>query len=151
MSLPQRGEVWWCELPDVGRRPVVVLSRTAAVKARRQAVVAPCTTTLRALDSEVHLDPATDPVPRRCSVSLDSLESAPVALLTERLGSLSGARMRDVCAALAVAVDCSSPNAHGPALTSRPTMAEVLDRIATRESVETDGSDVRAVIETDRR
>ncbi|HEX3875176.1 MAG TPA: hypothetical protein VHW26_13565 [Solirubrobacteraceae bacterium] len=26
-----RGEVWWCELPEVGRRPVVALSRDAAI------------------------------------------------------------------------------------------------------------------------
>jgi mRNA-degrading endonuclease toxin of MazEF toxin-antitoxin module len=31
MGLPQRGEVWWCEPPDIGRRPVVVLSRDVAM------------------------------------------------------------------------------------------------------------------------
>ncbi|MGI8491137.1 MAG: hypothetical protein ACR2KC_00030 [Acidimicrobiales bacterium] len=31
MSLPSRGELWWCELSEIGRRPVVVLSRDAAV------------------------------------------------------------------------------------------------------------------------
>jgi hypothetical protein len=30
-SLPARGEVWWCELPDIGRRPVVALSRDAVI------------------------------------------------------------------------------------------------------------------------
>jgi len=29
--LPARGDVWWCELADIGRRPVVVLSRDAAI------------------------------------------------------------------------------------------------------------------------
>jgi len=28
-ALPERGEVWWCEMAEVGRRPVVVLSRDA--------------------------------------------------------------------------------------------------------------------------
>lgn len=30
-DLPARGEVWWCELPDIARRPVVILSRNATI------------------------------------------------------------------------------------------------------------------------
>ena len=30
-ALTARGEVWWCELPKTGRRPVVVLSRDAVI------------------------------------------------------------------------------------------------------------------------
>jgi mRNA interferase MazF len=106
-SLPLRGDVWWCELPDIGRRPVVVLSRNAAIPRLRRTVVAPCTTTMRGLASEVVLERGEDPVPRRCSVNLDSLESVSVAVLVERLGRLSDDRMRQVCAALDVAVECS--------------------------------------------
>ena len=107
MTAPERGEVWWCEHPDIGRRPVVVLSRSAAVLARRLTINAPCTTTIRGLPSEVRLEPGEDPVPRACVVNLDSLEQAPVSLLVDRLGRLADARMRDICAALAIAVDCS--------------------------------------------
>ncbi|MBV8236501.1 MAG: type II toxin-antitoxin system PemK/MazF family toxin, partial [Acidimicrobiia bacterium] len=39
--LPARGEVWWCAPPDIGRRPVVVLSRDAAIPRLRRALVAP--------------------------------------------------------------------------------------------------------------
>ncbi len=105
-ATPSRAEVWWCEPPDIGRRPVVVLSRDAAIARRRRALVAPCTTTLRGLPSEVELSPGVDPVPRACVASLDSVESVSTALLVERLGRLSDARMRDICAALSVAVDC---------------------------------------------
>lgn len=104
--LPARGEVWWCELPEIGRRPVVVLSRDAAIPRLRRALVAPCTTTIRALPSEVVLEPGDDPVPRRSAVNLDSVESVSLAVLVERLGRLADARMRDICDALAVAVDC---------------------------------------------
>lgn len=106
-GLPSRGEVWWCELPEVGRRPVVVLSRDAAIPRLRRALVAPCTTTLRGLPSEVILDPDTDPVPRRSAVNLDSVESVSVAVLVQRLGRLAGRRMGQICDALAVAVDCA--------------------------------------------
>jgi mRNA interferase MazF len=105
-ALPRRGEVWWSELPGIGRRPVVVLSRDAAIPRLRRALVAPCTTTVRGLPSEVVLEPGDDPVPRRSAVNLDSVESVSVAVLVERLGLLSGARMHDVCVALEVAVDC---------------------------------------------
>ncbi len=103
---PRRGEVWWCEPPHVGRRPVVVLSRDAALERLGRAIVGPCTTTIRGLPSEVVLEPGEDPVPQRSAVNLDSLESVSVGLLVERLGRLGDERMRVVCAALAVAVGC---------------------------------------------
>ena len=105
-SLPARGEVWWCELADIARRPVVVLTRDAAIPRLRRVLVAPCTTTVRGLASEVVLEPGDDPVPRRSAVNLDSVESVATGVLVERLGRLSDERMRALCRALAVAVDC---------------------------------------------
>ena len=105
-ALPARGEVWWCELVDVGRRPVVVLSRDAAIPRLRRAIVAPCTTTIRGLASEVLLEPDEDPIPRRSAINLDSVESVSVAVLVDRVGRLADPRMREVCLALEVAVDC---------------------------------------------
>lgn len=106
MSLPARGEVWWCEHPEIGRRPVIVLSRDAAIDRRRLTIIAPCTTTVRGLDSEVQLRTGQDPVPQDSVVNLDSVEQVSVGLLVDRLGRLSDDRMRSVCAALTVAVDC---------------------------------------------
>jgi mRNA interferase MazF len=104
---PARGEVWWCELPEIGRRPVVVLSRDAAIPRLRRALVAPCTTTVRGLASEVLLSPDGDPIPRRSAVNLDSVESVSLGVLVDRLGRLGDDRMAEVCAALMVAVDCA--------------------------------------------
>lgn len=106
-TLPAHGEVWWCEMPDVGRRPVVILSRDAVIPRHRRALVAPCTTTIRGLVSEVVLEPGEDPVPLRCAVNLDSVESVSVAVLVQRIGRLPFTRMQQVCRALSVAVDCS--------------------------------------------
>ena len=102
-GLPARGEVWWCELPAVGRRPVVVLSRDAAIPRLKRTLIGPCTTTIRGLPSEVLLDPDHDPVPRASAVNLDSVESVSLAMLVERLGRLGDDRMREICAALVVA------------------------------------------------
>jgi mRNA interferase MazF len=105
-ALPQRGEIWWCEPPEIGRRPVVVLTRDAAIPRLRRTLIAPCTTTIRNLASEVMLDPEVDPVPQRCVVNLDSVESVAVGLLIARIGRLSDQRMREICNALSVATAC---------------------------------------------
>jgi mRNA interferase MazF len=108
MQLPARGEVWWCELAEVSRRPVVVLSRDAAIPRLRRVLIAPCTTTIRGLPSEVVLEPGEDPIPRRSGVNLDSVENVSVVALVDRLGRLGDERMRQICGALEVAVDCQS-------------------------------------------
>jgi mRNA interferase MazF len=54
----------------------------------------------------VVLEPNDDPVPRRCAVNLDSVESVSVTVLVQRLGRLGDERMRQICTALEVAVDC---------------------------------------------
>jgi mRNA interferase MazF len=98
--------VWWCELPEIGRRPVVVLSRDAAISRLRRTLIGPCTTTIRGIPSEVLLEPGEDPVPRPSAVNLDSVESVALGTLIERLGRLSDRRMRQICQALEIAVDC---------------------------------------------
>jgi mRNA interferase MazF len=85
---------------------VVVLSRDAAIPRLRRTLVAPCTTTIRNLPSEVVLEPGDDPISRRCAVNLDSIESVSISILVERLGRLSDERMRQICSALNVAVNC---------------------------------------------
>jgi mRNA interferase MazF len=107
-ALPARGEVWWCELAEVGRRPVVVLSRDAAIPRLRRALIGPCTTTVRGIPSEVMLEPGEDPIPLASVVNLDSVESVSVGTLVERLGRLSDERMRQVCEALEIAVSCET-------------------------------------------
>ncbi|MCW2975281.1 MAG: hypothetical protein JWM06_562 [Actinomycetia bacterium] len=106
--LPARGEVWWCELAETERRPVVVLSRDAAIPRLRRALIGPCTTTIRGLPSEVLLEPGEDPVPRTSVVNLDSVESVSLGTLVERLGRLSDERMRQICEALEIAVACEA-------------------------------------------
>jgi len=91
---------------ETGLRPVVVLSRDPAIERLGRAVVAPCTTTIRGLSSEVVLEPGEDPIRHLSAVNLDSIESVSVAALVGRLGVLSSERMHEVCGALAGAVAC---------------------------------------------
>ncbi|HMS90371.1 MAG: type II toxin-antitoxin system PemK/MazF family toxin [Acidimicrobiia bacterium] len=48
-DLPRRGELWWCELPEIGSRPVVVVSRDVAIPRLGRTLIAPCTTTISVL------------------------------------------------------------------------------------------------------
>jgi mRNA interferase MazF len=85
---------------------VVVLSRDAAIPRLRRALVGPCTTTIRGIPTEVLLGPPRDPIPLASVVNLDSVESVSIGTLVERLGRLGDDRMREICEALEVAVDC---------------------------------------------
>jgi mRNA interferase MazF len=85
-----------------------VLSRDAAIPRLRRALVGPCTTKIRAIPSEVLLEPTDDPIPSLSVVNLDSVEGVSIETLVERLGRLSDDRMRQVCKALEVAVACEA-------------------------------------------
>ena len=100
-----RGDVWWGELPDVGRRPFLVMTRDAAIPVLQSVLAAPITRTVRGIPSEVPLSPA-DGMPDDCAASLDNLRVVPKAHLVERLCTLDAARVLEACAALRVATDC---------------------------------------------
>ncbi len=104
MSEPHRGDIWWLEMPEM-RRPVLVLTRDAAIPVLRNVMVAPVTRSVRGIRTEVSLD-ETDGMPVRCVASLDNVTTVPKAFLTERVTRLSAIRMHDVCRALLVSVEC---------------------------------------------
>jgi mRNA interferase MazF len=83
-----------------------VLSRDAAIPRLRRTLIAPCTTTIRGIPSEVRLEPTEDPIPRISAVNLDSIESVSIGTLVERVGRLSDERMHQICDALDIAVAC---------------------------------------------
>lgn len=100
-----RGEVWWAEIPDEKRRPVLVLSREAVLPYLEWIVVAPLTGTARSVPTEVGVGPA-DGLPQSSVVALDALRTIWRAHLTQRIGALTPARMADVCLAARTAIDC---------------------------------------------
>ena len=101
-----RGEVWTYRFkaPDK-RRPVVILSRDDAIEVLSTVMVAPVTSTIRDLPSQVVIG-AAEGLARDSAVSLDHVQCVDRARLIHRLGRLSPERMREVCSALALATDC---------------------------------------------
>lgn len=100
-----RGDVWWSEDPTLGRRPVLVLSRDAALGTLRRPLVAPLTTRVRRIPTEVPLD-RDDGLPEPCVVSLDNVQPLAASLLVDYVTRLGPGRMAAVCDALAVATGC---------------------------------------------
>ena len=105
VSDPHRGEVWWGELEDVGRRPFLVMTRSSAIPVLHNVLAAPITRTIRNIPTEMLLGPD-DGMPTECAASFDNLRGVPKAYLVERLCSLDMARLIDACRALRAAVDC---------------------------------------------
>jgi len=93
------------EKPDEKRRPVVVLSRDRAIPVLRRILVAPLTSRIRAIPTEVLLD-SSDGLPQECAIALDNITVTEKALLVSKQASLSPSRMAEVCVALNKAVDC---------------------------------------------
>lgn len=105
MTAPSRGEIWWGELPDVGRRPFLILTRTQAIEVLNSVLAVPVTRTIRSIPTEVQLD-RSDGLPEDCAASFDNLRVVPKANLVERLCVLDPMRMVEACAALRAATDC---------------------------------------------
>ena len=105
MTEPARGEVWWGELADIGRRPYLVLTRDVAIPVLRRVVVAPVTKTIRGIPSEVRLGGA-EGLDVECVASMDNLLTLSKSMLVRRIGALSAERNGEVCEALSAAVDC---------------------------------------------
>lgn len=105
MTEPRRGEVWWGEIEDVGRRPFLVMTRSAAIPVLHGVLAAPVTRTIRDIPTELRLGPA-DGMPTECVASFDNLRVVAKAYLVERQCTLDAVRLVEACTALQAAVDC---------------------------------------------
>lgn len=103
----RRGEVWWADLPaPAGRRPMVLLSRDEAYAVRELVTVAPVTTRIRGIPSEVALG-AKEGMPKPCVANFDTITTIPKRALTARLTMLSGEKAAEVDRALRFALGLS--------------------------------------------
>jgi mRNA interferase MazF len=96
----KRGEIWWAELdPPAGKRPVLLLSRDEAYSVRELVTVAPVTTRIRNIPSEVPLG-MEDGLPKPCVINLDTLTTIAEASLRERVTVLTQEKQKAVELAL---------------------------------------------------
>ena len=100
----RRGEVRWYRFarPDK-RRPVLILTRDSALEFLGEVTIAPITTTIRDIPTEVVLT-AADGMPRECAVNLDHVQTVPRARVEALVTTLGRRRMTEVGAALSFAL-----------------------------------------------
>ena len=102
-----RGEVRLYRFPHPDKqRPVVVLTRESAMGYLSAVTVAPITSTIRGVPSEVLLTEA-DGMKVRCAVNLHNIVTVSKGRLGRRVALLSSERLSEICAALGFALGCS--------------------------------------------
>src|SRR5689334_6973747 len=99
-----RGEVRWYRFraPDK-KRPVVILTRNAALEYLGEVTIAPITSTVRDIPSEVVLG-AADGMERECAVNLDHIQTVARGHIGALLTTLGSQRMSEIRAALLFAL-----------------------------------------------
>ncbi|HEX5235341.1 MAG TPA: type II toxin-antitoxin system PemK/MazF family toxin [Silvibacterium sp.] len=88
------------------KRPVVILTRDSALTYLSTATVAPITSAIRGVPSEVALDEQ-DGMKSPCAVNLHNAVTIPQDRLGRRLTQLSPSRMDEICRALRFSMGCS--------------------------------------------
>lgn len=103
----RRGEVWWVETPEVGRRPHLVLTRDAALPVVAAVLAVPATRTVRGIPTEVRLG-REHGLPEECALTLDNTTVLPKSYFVHRICELGPDVMARVCSALGHATECSA-------------------------------------------
>jgi mRNA interferase MazF len=91
-----RGDIRWYKFasPDK-KRPVLVLTRNSVLEYLGEVTVAPITTTIRDIPSEVFLSPA-DGMPQYCAVNCDHLQTVSKGKIGGLITSLPRTKMGEV-------------------------------------------------------
>ncbi len=101
-----RGDVFLCSFPAPDKdRPVLILTRDAAISHLNTVTVSPVTSTIRGVPSEVRLD-VDDGMKGPCAANCHNIVSVSQRRLIKRVGRVSSRRMDEVCSAIRFALGC---------------------------------------------
>ena len=99
-----RGDVcWYTFKPPDKKRPVLILTRDSAISVLHSVTVAPITSTIRSIPTEVILTKA-DGLPTTCAVNFDNLQSVPKSNIGDRITRLTVQKMKEAGAATSFAL-----------------------------------------------
>jgi mRNA interferase MazF len=101
----KHGEIRWYKfaLPDK-KRPVLILTRDSVLEYLGEVTIAPITTTVRDIPSEVFLS-TVDGMPQACAVNCDHLQTVAKGKIGPLITSLSRTKMLEVARAIRFALD----------------------------------------------
>jgi mRNA interferase MazF len=91
--------------PPEKKRPALVLTRDSAIAYLQTVTVAPITSAIRGVPSEVVLTEE-DGMKALCAVNLHNAVTVSQQRLGKRVAHLGSARMNDICAALRFSLGC---------------------------------------------
>jgi mRNA interferase MazF len=99
-----RGDVCWYtfKAPDK-KRPVLVLTRNSAIAVLNSVTIAPITSTIRNIPTEVILT-RDDGLPNTCAANFDNIQTVPKSNVGDRIARLTARRMREAAAAVSFAL-----------------------------------------------
>lgn len=99
-----RGDVRWYtfKAPDK-KRPVLVLTRNSAIAVLNSVTIAPITSTIRKIPTEVILT-RDDGLPNTCAANFDNIQTVPKSNVGDRIARLTARRMREAAAAASFAL-----------------------------------------------
>jgi mRNA interferase MazF len=99
-----RGDVCWYtfKAPDK-KRPVLILTRDSAIAVLNSVTVAPVTSTIRSIPTEVVLT-EDDGLPGTCAANFDHLQTVPKTNIGNRIARLTARKMQEAAAAVSFAL-----------------------------------------------
>ena len=98
-------DIMWADLPDpIGRRPVLLLTRTSGYTYLTKILIAEVTSTVRSIPQEVPVG-RHEGLSRSSVVNFDNIHVIPKATLGQRIGSVTSTRHREIKRALGYALD----------------------------------------------
>jgi len=100
----KRGDVCWYTFPAPNkRRPVLILTRDSAIAVLNSVTVAPITSTVRGIPTEVLLT-ADDGLPDTCAANFDNIQTVPKANISAPITHLSVSKMKAAAGAIGFAL-----------------------------------------------
>lgn len=100
----RRGEVRWYKFKKPAKkRPVLILTRNSIIEYLGELTIAPITTTIREIPSEISLSKH-DGMPRECAVNCDHIQTVSKGKLSTLITTLSTAKLEEVRKAIAFAL-----------------------------------------------
>ena len=104
----ERGEVRLVRFPVPDKeRPAVILTRASVLDYLSTVTIAPITSSVRDVPSQVRLD-VEDGMKAPCAINAHNVATVRKELIGRRVGRLSDARMHAVCVAIAFSLGCDA-------------------------------------------
>jgi mRNA interferase MazF len=100
----KRGDICWYAFAATNkRRPVLILTRDSAIALLNSVTVAPITSTIRSIPTEVVLT-TEDGLPETCAANFDNIQTVPKANISAPIVHLSASKLRAAAGAIGFAL-----------------------------------------------